>query len=151
MRQNSIRVVEVDGVHITNHEGKTAALTNYFKSIIGQRGNSTWSFDVSNLFLHCPSPASLSAPFTEQEVLQALRSMNRDSAPGPNGFGPGFYRAAWSTIKTRVMEFLSAFHRGEADLDRINRSYMVLIPKKPAVVSVDAFRPICLQTVVSRS
>jgi len=80
MSQNSIRVLEVDGVHITDHEGKTAALTNYFKPIIGQRGNSSRSFDVSNLFLHCPRPASLSAPFTEQEVLQALHSMNRDSA-----------------------------------------------------------------------
>jgi hypothetical protein len=43
------------------------------------------------------------------------------------------------------MQFLSAFQRGEADLERINSSYMVLIPKKPGALSVDAFRPICLQ------
>lgn len=43
------------------------------------------------------------------------------------------------------MRFLSEFHSGDADLERINMSFMVLLPKKPGAVSVDAFRPICLQ------
>ena len=71
--------------------------------------------------------------------------MDRNSTPGPDSFGPSFYRATWSSIKREVMALLSAFHDGGADLERINRSYMVLIPKKPGAVSVDGFRPICLQ------
>lgn len=43
------------------------------------------------------------------------------------------------------MQFLGTFHSGTVDLDSINRSYMVLIPKKPGAVDVSAFRPICLQ------
>jgi len=43
------------------------------------------------------------------------------------------------------MDFLHAFHRGDARLDCINRSHMVLLPKKLGAVEVDAFRPICLQ------
>ncbi|CAN6228096.1 unnamed protein product [Urochloa humidicola] len=43
------------------------------------------------------------------------------------------------------MDFLSAFHSGVADLERLNRSYMVLIPKKPGAIAVTDFRPICLQ------
>ena len=43
------------------------------------------------------------------------------------------------------MHFMEAFHRGDAQLERTNRSHMVLIPKKPGAVDVDAFRPICLQ------
>ena len=34
---------------------------------------------------------------------------------------------------------------GATDRERINRSYMVLLPKKTNAVTVDAFRPICLQ------
>ena len=71
--------------------------------------------------------------------------MDRSSAPGPDGFGPSFYRAAWSSIKSQVMAFLQAFQQRQVQLGRINRSYMVLIPKKPGAVAVDAFRPICLQ------
>ena len=43
------------------------------------------------------------------------------------------------------MAFLQAFQQRQVQLGRINRSYMVLIPKKPGAVAVDAFRPICLQ------
>jgi hypothetical protein len=72
-------------------------------------------------------------------------SMNRNSAPGSDGFGPSFYRAAWATVKDRIMNFMAAFHQGSVQLERINRSHMILIPKKPGALAVDAFRPICLQ------
>ena len=32
----------------------------------------------------------LVAPFTEAEAKAAVRAMNRNSSPGPDGFGPGF-------------------------------------------------------------
>jgi len=84
--------------------------------------------------------------FTEWiEMHNALLSMNMDSAPGPDGFGPAFFRTAWPSIKGEIMRLLEAFFWGQADLERLNRSYMVLIPKKQAAVDVDAFRPICLQ------
>jgi len=76
--------------------------------------------------------------------------MDRTSAPGPDGFGPSFYRAAWSQVKPQVMAFLHAFHLGQAQLERINRSYMVLIPKKLGAVAVDAFPYVC-RTAPSRS
>ena len=43
------------------------------------------------------------------------------------------------------MQFLRGFYAGTIDLGRVSRSYMVLLPKKPGAVTVDAFRPICLQ------
>ena len=48
-------------------------------------------------------------------------------------------------VEAEVMDFLHAFYDGSAQLERVNRSFMVLIPKKPGAVAVDAFRPICLQ------
>jgi hypothetical protein len=71
--------------------------------------------------------------------------MNQTSAPGPDGFGPSFYRAAWGTIKPQIMDLLHSFYQGNVQLKHINRSYKVLLPKKQGVVAVDAFRPICLQ------
>lgn len=91
-----------------------------------------------------PSDA-LTAPFSEDEVKSALRSMNRNSAPGPDGFSPSFFLVAWSTVRHQVMDFMNSFHSDAVQLERINRSYMVLIPKKPGATAVDAFRQICLQ------
>ena len=121
------------------------ALTAYYKHMLGTTSDPVWHFDVSELY-HGRVRASdaLTTEFTEAEAWSAVRSMNGGSAPGPDGFGPSFYRATWPTVKAQVMQFLASFHQGNVQLERINRSYMVLLPKKPGAAAVDAFRPICL-------
>ncbi|WVZ99078.1 hypothetical protein U9M48_044428 [Paspalum notatum var. saurae] len=83
--------------------------------------------------------------FLDEEIAAAVKGMNKNSAPGPDGFGPSFYAAAWSAVKTQVVGMAAAFHSGRLELDRINRSYMVLLPKKSEAKLVSDFRPICLQ------
>ncbi|XP_021317616.1 uncharacterized protein LOC110435860 [Sorghum bicolor] len=144
-RHNNIRLVRVNGNDIVNHDGKTLALTDFFSSIIGNQGSSA-AICLSNLYKDAYTPAAtLTAPFTESEVKKALLLMNRNSAPGLNGFRLAFYRAAWPLVKDQIMQFMVAFHSRSVSLDFINRSHMVLIPKKVGAVEVDAFRPICLQ------
>ena len=146
LRRNAIKVVEVDGVRVTAHDGKVAALTNYFKEVLGTPGESRFTFDLAGLYEGRPTASNkLTEAFSESEALQAVRSMNQCSAPRPDGFGPSFYTTAWPALKCEVMSFLHAFHEGTIQLERINRSHMVLIPKKPGAVEVGAFRPICLQ------
>lgn len=118
---------------------------------MGDPGSCNFLFNLDTLYAgHRQASARLTAAFTDSEALHVVRSMNRCSAPGPDGFGPSFYVAAWNEIKSEVMAFLHAFHEGSVQLDRINRSFMVLLPKKPGAISVDAFRPICLKIAVSR-
>lgn len=146
MRTNNIRFVEVQDSIVASHDGKIQLLTNFFSNIIGHPGSPAWGFEAGLLFQHQQRPSQdLIAPFSEMETLEALKTMDRTSAPGPDGLGPSFYRAAWGSVKREVMLFLHAFHRGQVQLERVNRSYMVLIPKKPGAVAVDAFCPICLQ------
>ena len=100
LRRNAIRGIEVDGVMVTSHTQKMQALTAYYKHILGTTSDPVWHFDVSELY-HGRVRASdaLTAEFTEAEAWSAVRSMNGGSAPGPDGFGPSFYRAAWNTVK----------------------------------------------------
>jgi len=145
LRCNFIRMVQVDGVQIVSHSGKTAALTAYFKSIIGVTGQSQPAY-LEDLYADSYRPSeNIIANFSEAETNKALLSMNMNSVPGPDGFGPLFYKAAWGTVKHDLMQMLSEFHSGQVDMQRINRSHMVLIPKKPDAVDVGAFRPIALQ------
>lgn len=144
LRRNYIRLLRVEQQDVVSHAGKTEALTNYFRSIIGVAGNLAPA-DLDRIYMGRQPPSSaLVSPFTEAETKLAILSMNSSSAPGPDGFGPAFYRAAWSSVKPQIMQFMDAFYRGKTDLERLNRSHMVLIPKKPAAVEVDCFRPICL-------
>ena len=105
-----------------------------------------WQFDCQALYQGSPAATEdLVDPFTVEETWEAVKAMDRNSAPGPDGFGPSFYLAAWGTVKNSIMCFMDAFHREEVQLERVNRSYMVLLPKKPGATTVSAFRPICLQ------
>ena len=123
-RRNTIRALEVNGVSLIAHDDKVSALTAYYTGILG---------------------GEAVAPFTENDALRALRAMSSDSAPGPDGVGSGFYKAAWPTCKDAIMRFLHAFHDGVADLQLINRALIVLIPKKEAAVAPGDFRPVSLQ------
>jgi hypothetical protein len=52
---------------------------------------------------------TLEAPFSESEVKGALWAMRIDSSPGPDSFGPAFYRTFWDVVRGDVMEFLADF------------------------------------------
>lgn len=89
--------------------------------------------------------ATLVSPFTEAEAYAAVRAMNRTSLPGPDGFGPAFYTAAWQTVLPAVMQLARAFQSDEAELERLNRAYIVMIPKSATVLEASDYRSICLQ------
>ena len=105
LRRNAIKVVEVDGVRVTAHDGKVAALTNYFKEVLGTPGESRFTFDLAGLYEGRPTASNkLTEAFSESEALQAVRSMNWCSAPGPDGFGPEFLHHSLASIKMRSHE-----------------------------------------------
>ena len=49
----------------------------------------------------------LTAPFTEQEIRDAIFSMEHNKASGPDGFSAEFYQHFWDVIKG---DFLRMFH-----------------------------------------
>ena len=70
MRRNMIKVVEVDGLQVTAHDGKIAALTAHYQKIMGEPGSSTFSFDLSTLYAGRPTASTrLTEPFTTAEAL----------------------------------------------------------------------------------
>jgi hypothetical protein len=69
--------------------------------------------------------------------------MNKNSAPGPDGFCSAFYCALWNHI-TPLIEHLLAFYDNNVNLTRINRAHIILLAKKHVVVTPTP-RPISLQ------
>lgn len=149
LRRNGIRALEVNGVVVSSHRDKTTALTHHLRGLLGLQ-TATSTIDLASLYSASPSVSAvdaerLTARFTEAEAKAAVRAMNCTSSPGPDGFGPGFYTAAWPTVGMAVMELAWAFQEGRAELERLNRSYIVLIPKLAAAMKPSDYRPICLQ------
>jgi len=113
---------------ITHHQGKVEALTAYFTSLMNQTVSANWNFNLQSLYTGLPTTTTaLTAPFTAVEAWAAIKGKDRNSAPGPDGFGPSFYNAIWPTTRAPVMKFLQGFYGCNIDLQRVNRAFMVMI------------------------
>ena len=86
----------------------------------------------------------LIVPFSEEEVKAAIRGLNGEGAPGPDGIPVFFYSDCWDTVGPELMATLEDFRVGRCNLDRLNRAYIVLIPKVPGAEHVQDFRLISL-------
>ncbi|CAN6341061.1 unnamed protein product [Urochloa humidicola] len=96
LRRNNIRALEIDGVLVSAHDAKTGALTAHLSGLLGVDPGGSCLLNVETLYDDMPKVAHepLLAPFTTVEAWVAVRAMNKNSSPGPDGFGPGFYTAA---------------------------------------------------------
>lgn len=87
-------------------------------------------------------------PVTKEEVKSALFQMHPDKAPGPDGMTPAFYQKYWSIVGDDVFKLVVKFFM-EGSMDReLNKTNLVLIPKKKNPSLVGDIRPISLCNVL---
>jgi hypothetical protein len=67
-----------------------------------------------------------------------------EGSPGPDGIQVFFYREMWSVVGNEVMEVIREFEKGNAGFDKINKSYLFLLPKTLGAEKFSDFRPISL-------
>jgi hypothetical protein len=124
-------------------------LKGYFSSIIGCSSASNFNFNANDLLtgssISSQQAADLIKPFSLDEIILALFSMNDNASLGPDGFGLAFFKKNWNLVKNDLAGLLADFHSLDADLCRINQSFIVLIPKKEGASHPDHFWPISLQ------
>jgi hypothetical protein len=132
---------------VASQEAKVAALFSYYRSLLGCAPATSWDFDIDALYSGCPrvDGEALVGPFAAQEIEDAVRGMDRSSAPGPDGLGPSFYRAGWAVVWPTLQCAFDAFFTCSLDLVRINRAHVILLPKKEGMLFLGSFRPVTLQ------
>lgn len=86
----------------------------------------------------------LTAPFTEEEIKQAIFSCYPEGAPGPDGVSFLFYQKFWDVVKNDIVEMFRDFYEGKLDLYRLNFALLTLIPKEVDARNMKKFRPIAL-------
>ena len=52
-------------------------------------------------------------------------------AAGPDRLPAEFYQDFWDYIKLDLIELFDSFHKGKLDIERLNHSLIILIPKVP--------------------
>jgi len=123
-------------------------VVDFYRNLFGKEENSGvnlgqdfWEVDEKVTALE---NELLEAPFTENEVREAVFSSYAEGAPGPDGFSFLFYQVFWDLIKVDLMNLIRVFEQGDLNLDRLNYAMITLIPKEPEAKVLKKFRPISL-------
>lgn len=91
--------------------------------------------DVNALMTSLPS---------HQEIKEAVFALNKDSAPGPDGFGAFFFQHYWDIVKADVFNAVLEFFTTSWILPGFNSNIIALLPKTSAATSIDQYRPIAM-------
>jgi hypothetical protein len=78
------------------------------------------------------------------EIKSAVFALNKDSVPGPDGFGAFFFQHYWEIIKTDVIKVVLEFFTTSWILPGFNSNIIALLPKFPEASSIDQYRPIAM-------
>lgn len=81
----------------------------------------------------------VACPF-EEDIQQAVFNINKESSPGPDGFGGTFFQTYWSIVQFDVCRVdLQFFNHGQI-IPNLNASSIILLPKTKDVDSLDKYR-----------
>jgi hypothetical protein len=142
LKSNKIKVVEQDGIRSFTH--KECIFMNYYQDLLGKSTSTQELIDLEEVYPFRADLSTLTQPFSEDKIHNALKLIPRDKSPSPDGFSSGFYQDFWSLIKPDILNLFQHFFEGRLQVDRNNRSYIVLIKKKEDCCAPCAYRPISL-------
>ena len=130
---------------MADHEGKENLIKEHFTTVMGRGLPRTMDFIWAGLVFPTCDLANLGDSFTEEEVLEAIKTMPSDKAPGPDGFTGAFFKACWPIIKGDMMRVINLFANLHAEnFHWLNSANIVLLPKKDGAETILDFRPISL-------
>ena len=86
--------------------------------------------------------------FVEDKVKHALKQMDVNTAPGPDGLPPLFYKQFWGKIGKEVSEAVLAILNSGTIPANLNHTFITLIPKIQCPRKDLDFRPISLSNVL---
>ncbi|XP_021761146.1 uncharacterized protein LOC110725977 [Chenopodium quinoa] len=86
----------------------------------------------------------LSRPFTRCEVDNVINNLGAMKAPGPDGYQDIFYQKNWALVADNVYELVLDVLAGKRMPEKLNDTFLVLIPKVDNPELASLFRPISL-------
>ncbi|KAJ9691309.1 hypothetical protein PVL29_013479 [Vitis rotundifolia] len=143
-----IKVLENErGVVLNKAESITEEILLYFEKLYASPVGEPWGVEGLNRSpISEESVSRLDSPFTEEEISKAVFQLDRDKAPGPDGFTIAVFQDCWDVIKEDLVRVFAEFHRSGIIYQSTNASFIVLIPKKSLIKKISDFRPISLIT-----
>ncbi|RVW14640.1 Transposon TX1 uncharacterized 149 kDa protein [Vitis vinifera] len=133
------------GLMLNNPESIKEEILRYFEKLYASPSGESWRVEGLDWSpIDGESASRLESPFTEEEIYKAIFQMDRDKAPGPDGFTIAVFQVY--VIKEDLVRVFAEFHRSGIINQSTNASFIVLLPKKSMSRRISDFRPISLIT-----
>ncbi|WJZ85876.1 hypothetical protein VitviT2T_005388 [Vitis vinifera] len=149
-RRNRKYIKELEnerGLVLKNAESITEEILHYFEKLYTNPTGESWGVEGLDWSpISEESALRLESPFTEEEISKAIFQLDRNKAPGPDGFTIAVFQECWDVIKEDLVRVFAEFHRSGIINQSTNASFIVLIPKKSLSKRISDFRPISLIT-----
>jgi hypothetical protein len=68
-----------------------------------------------------------------------IKGLNRDKAPGFDGFSTAFFQDCWDVIKINLKGVFQDFHTHSKFVKSINATFLALIPEKSGAMDLKKF------------
>ncbi|KAI3509571.1 hypothetical protein L1887_24947 [Cichorium endivia] len=154
-RKNTITGLMVNGKWVSSVDEVKGEVFRYFKNKFSE----TWPSRPKIVSRHFKSISmmeaiKLEAPFTMEEIKDALWACGCDKAPGPDGFNFKFIKNYWDMLKSDVMNCVLHFDKFGTLARGCNSSFITLVPKVKDPSSLSDYRPIsligCVYKIISK-
>ncbi|WVZ82071.1 LOW QUALITY PROTEIN: hypothetical protein U9M48_029378 [Paspalum notatum var. saurae] len=150
-RKNCIQRLNKDDNWATSHGDKEKLVKDHFSATLGVPGPRGFDLNWSALNLQRFELDHLGDPFSEEELLEAIKQSPTDKALGPDGFTGAFFRSCWPTIKADLMAVMNSLHSQRfLNFDLLNRANIILVPKHDDAENLASYRTISLIHGVSK-
>lgn len=141
-----------DGNFTETEEQIAQEITEFYEGLVGCSNDQLNPIDLTVVenrpVLTETQRLELTQPVTAEEIKHALFSISDKKAPGPDGYGFGFFITAWDIIQHDVILVVSDFFNTGRLLKQVNVTRVTLIPKKECPMVVGDYMPIaCCDTV----
>ena len=128
--------------------------SEFFKKLYSDEESAFTPFIIpANKFprLNIEEMDQLSKPFMGSEIKRAIFDMNSFKAPGPDGYQALFFQKHWDTIGNQLIQLALDTLEGRELPERLNETFLVLIPKLDNPQCVTQLRPIGLCNVAYKA
>ena len=129
-RQNCIRRLPIGERTLSDQSSIGQAIADHFREFYRQGPTNQWRWLATGASVLSPvQRQELIASFSDDEVKAAIRGLNSEGAPRPDGIPVFFYLECWDVVGAEVMAMIEDFRVGRCNMDRLNKAYIILLPK----------------------
>lgn len=129
-----LSLVTENGDTIFEQEKIEDEIVNFYRKLVGTRSSQLNSIDLVAMRqgkqLTSDQRASLTAPITEEEIVNSLKGISDISAPGIDGYNAKFFKATWNITKVDVISAVKEFFEECLIYKAVNCSLITLIPNR---------------------